>query len=159
MEKDGKLKKLQADFIDTAREHVLRPTPVEGLSRTTEYRKFMYDPSIILSRNIADNSGNIIYKRGQRINPLSRVSLHSTLLFFNSDDELQVKFVRSLDHDLIKKTKLILVRGSIIEQSKIWNRNIYFDQKGALVRKLGIKHIPAMVKQQGLFLQVEEIKP
>jgi conjugal transfer pilus assembly protein TraW len=40
-----------------------------------------------------------------------------------------------------------------------WRLPVYFDQQGALTRKLGITQVPALVSQEGLQLRVDELAP
>ena len=38
-----------------------------------------------------------------------------------------------------------------------WKRPVYFDQHGQLVERLGIRHLPALVSQDGKRLRIDEI--
>ena len=69
------------------------------------------------------------------------------LFFIDADDKRQINW--ALDN--VKKydyMKYILVKGNIKDAGKILNDRIYFDQHGLITRKLGIKHIPCIVKQE-----------
>ena len=61
-----------------------------------------------------------------------------------------------MDKHYHSNVKLILIKGSIEQQTKKWQRHIYFDQYGTLVKKLKIKHVPTLVTQAGLKLLIEE---
>jgi conjugal transfer pilus assembly protein TraW len=52
--------------------------------------------------------------------------------------------------------KLILTNGDYLEVSNRYQRKIYFDQGGYLTNKLNISTLPAVVRQKGEFLYVEE---
>lgn len=53
--------------------------------------------------------------------------------------------------------KPILVGGSYLDLMKAWNRQVFYDQEGALVRKLGITAVPAIVSQEGNRLRIDEV--
>ncbi|MBK8324891.1 MAG: hypothetical protein IPL06_20020 [Betaproteobacteria bacterium] len=53
--------------------------------------------------------------------------------------------------------KPILVAG-LLDLIRRWKRPVFFDQGGALVARLGIRHVPALVSQDGLRLRVDEVR-
>ena len=57
--------------------------------------------------------------------------------------------------------KLILVKGAPLELMKARQRRFYFDQGGTLVKRFGIRAVPASVEQQGRVLVITEqaVKP
>ena len=55
------------------------------------------------------------------------------------------------------KGKPVLVGGSWVDLNKAWGQQVYFDQKGTLVNRFGIRAVPATVVQQGRVLLVSEI--
>lgn len=155
MEENGEMAKLKKEFIKNVKEHTLRPTPVPGLTVTRNPKTFYFDPTYILRKEIEDHKGNIIAKAGTTINPLDTTELHGVLFIFNADDKRQIAW--ALEH--VKKydfVKYILVQGNIKEASRRLKDRIYFDQYGLITKKLGIKHIPCIVKQEKKKLQIQE---
>jgi conjugal transfer pilus assembly protein TraW len=55
------------------------------------------------------------------------------------------------------KVKVILTGGSYLELMRRWNHPVFFDQQGQLTAKLGIRHVPALVSQEGRRLRIDEI--
>jgi conjugal transfer pilus assembly protein TraW len=55
------------------------------------------------------------------------------------------------------KLKVILTGGSYLDLMRRWKRPVFFDQQGTLTEKLGIRHVPALVTQDGKRLKIEEI--
>jgi conjugal transfer pilus assembly protein TraW len=53
--------------------------------------------------------------------------------------------------------KLILTRGAPLALMGAQQRRFYFDQNGTLTVKFGIRHVPAVVEQQGRALRVSEL--
>ncbi len=158
MEQNGEMTKLNEKFIKNVKEHALRPTFVSGLTTIKKSEKpktFYYDPTYVLTKNIEDQEGNIIAKKGTIINPLDTITLHGVMFFLNADDENQIKWAleNAKKHDYVRH---ILVKGNIKEAGKKLNDRIYFDQYGSISHKLGIHHIPCIVKQEGKKLQIQE---
>ena len=153
---DGKLTAIQNNLAKQAQKKIDRPTPL-NLPVTTKTHSFYFDPTIVISQNIIDAHGNIIAKAGSKFNPLTLVKLRKELIFYNGDDKRQIKLVKELNKRLNNKTKLILTGGSIIRQTKLFHKAIYFDQSGRLTNHFGINHVPAIVKQVGLKLRISEI--
>ena len=94
---------------------------------------------------------------GSEINPLSKVKLHSVLLFYNADDKAQVAWA-SEKVKQFKNVKLILVGGSVHSQLELFKQPVYFDQQGRLIDFFKITQVPAMVTQKDLLLLVSEEK-
>lgn len=153
VEKTGQLEKHQLATQQKVSRRALNPNPVAGLKKAVRTRTFIYDPSITLSQNLKDEKGRVLVKKGGRFNPLDTVSLSRPLVFFDGEDEAQKAWV--LKHH--QASKLILVRGSPQGFEKSWNVPIYFDQGGVLTSKLKIKATPAVVRQKGKGLEIQEI--
>lgn len=155
MEQNGEMAKLNKKFIKNVKEHSLRPTPVSGLTTTDAPKTFYYDPTYVLNKNIEDHEGNMIAKKGTIINPLDTITLHGVMFFFDADDKRQIQWAlnNAQKHDYVR---YILVKGNIKEAGKRLNDRIYFDQYGSITNKLGIHHIPCIVKQVGKKLQIQE---
>lgn len=165
LEESGDLKKHQESLQKKTQEAVKRPNPVEGVTKATESRLFYYDPAYVVEHDLKDHTGKVFAKTGTKINPLKTVSLSHTLLFFDGDDAEQKAWAqgrtqKSEDSDQNdQKVRLILTKGAPLTLSEELGVPIYFDQGGTLTKKLGIKHMPALVTQEGLSLRIEEICP
>lgn len=150
-----KYTQLQQKLKDGVEGKVDRPRQVDGISVTQTPKTFTVDPSIVLSEPLVNAKGQVLYPAGASVNPLSKMSLHSTLLFYNADDQGQVAWAQEKIKTL-KNVKLILVGGSVHSQIEIFKQAVYFDQEGRLTRYFQITHVPAMVKQKDLLLEVSE---
>ena len=132
---------------------VHQPTPVAGLIKTKTVKVFWYDPSIKVPYDLRDHRGQIFVVKDTKVNPLDFQQLRNGLVFIDSNDKSQVAWAKALS----KNHKIILVNGSpfkFMEQHKI---TCYFDQGGKLIKKFGIKQIPAKVIQDGKQLKIEEV--
>lgn len=156
-EKSGDLKKLQQEAVKRSLSSVENPKPVSGLSKSTKTRTFYHDPSITAPRNITDAAGKILVVAGTRVNPLDYVSMTRHLLFFDGRDKSQIKQAEGLIEHYQGRLKPILTAGSYVELMRQWKAQVYYDQGGALVRRFGIEHVPALVSQEGKRLRIDEI--
>lgn len=155
MQESGELKQAQSAFKQRVKAHLLRPTPTR-LPRAQENRTWLFNPELLVPYDVKDSQGHVIVKQGTVINPLEKVGLSSTLLFFDGDDKAQVAWV---NHALTehKKVKLILTSGSVKDMANHFKQAIYFDLNGFLVAKFQIKALPATVLQDGMRLEVCEV--
>lgn len=155
LEQSGGIAKLQEQLKAKAAERVRRPLPVAGLSPATSPRRWTHDPSIVVEADIRDHKGNLIARAGQRVNPLEFISLRQDLVFLDGDDADQLAWaVKRYPQAL--RAKIIFVSGSPFDRMKDHGRRFYFDQKGQLTAKFGIRHTPAVVSASGKVLSVEE---
>src|SRR5690606_32603632 len=110
-----------------------------------------------LQTNVVDERGAVLFPAGTRKNPLEVVSLSKHLLFFDARDQRQVERARELIDRYQGKVKPILVGGSYLDLMKRWNKQVFYDQDGTLVRKFGITAVPAIVSQEGQRLRIDEV--
>ncbi len=153
LESNGELEKHQKSIAEKVVKSVQRPGVI-GLTKTKEARRFYYDPSITVPYDLKDHKGTVFHKAGTKLNPLELHSLKQPLLFINGDDLEQVNWSKKYIH---LKPKIILVEGSPFDLMKSFEMPIYFDQGGVIVKKLGIKQVPARVEQEDKMLVVSEI--
>jgi conjugal transfer pilus assembly protein TraW len=158
-EATGELARLQDEAQRRAIDRIQSPTPVAGLARTTKARTHYFDPSITIQENITDGRGNVIVAAGTRNNPLNTVTMTRQMFFFDGRDPDQVRFARAKLDELGGRLKPILVAGSYMDLMKSWQVQVFYDQDGALVRRLGISQVPALVAQDGKRLRVDELVP
>lgn len=156
-EASGVLARLQRDAQDRAKHQIEQPAAIVKLTKTTKARSFHYDPSIVVPYAIHDADGKVIVPPGTMVNPLDSVSLSQALLFIDARDNAQVKRASGILDERGGKLKVILTGGSYLDLMRRWKRPVFFDQQGALTEKLGIRHVPALVTQDGKRLKIEEI--
>lgn len=157
-ERSGELKKYEQLARDRATQSVVNPRAVDGLRRAEVARTYYFDPTFVLDRNIVDDRGVVMFAAGTRKNPLEVIALSKHLLFFDARDPRQVARARELIATYQGRVKPILVGGSYLDLMKSWNLRVFYDQDGALVRKLGITAVPAIVSQEGQRLRIDEVQ-
>jgi len=156
-EASGVLARLQRDAQARAKNQIEQPTAIVKLTKTTQARSFYYDPSIVVPYAILDADGKLLVPPGTTVNPLDTVSLSQALLFIDARDTAQVKRASGILDERRGKLKVILTGGSYLDLMRRWKRPVFFDQQGTLTEKLGIRHVPALVTQDGKRLRIEEI--
>ena len=124
-----------------------------GLKKAVSYRTWEFDPTITLQRDIKTHQGKVVAERGTKVNPLDYVPLARPLLFLDGTDEKQ------LDWGLSQEGMMILTAGAPLTLEKEHDRQMWFDQKGIMVKHFSIKAMPARVTQNGKVLKVEEVPP
>ena len=158
MEKSTQWNQLKNTMQERAERYRDRPTVVTGIQRATQTRSWFFDPSIVLDHDVRTPDGTLIAISGTRVNPLVRISLSKTLIFYDADDVAEVKWATALDKKLKGHDKLILVNGSMLGQEKRFSKPIYFDQAGRLTTHFGIHYVPAIIEQSGLSLKITEVR-
>ena len=157
MEKNGKLAKFQNGVKKQMVDSVNKPKPVAGITTTKFAKSWLFDPSVFLNHDLADQNGRVFYKAGSKVNPLDHLSLTRTIIFIDGDDEMQVRWAIKQDKLKKNKTKIILVKGAIIDLMKQTKTRLYFDQNGTLTKKFSIEHTPAKIEQEGKKLRISEV--
>lgn len=152
---NGEINAIHEHMAEQAVNYVKRP-PGMSLPRAVERRVSSFSPLYVLDRDIRDADGKLLFAKGTTVNPLKIKPLTKVLCFIDGDDEQQVEWMMSACTDN-PANKLILVNGNYQALMEKLNTRLYFDQQGWLVNKFHIQALPAVVKQQGQDLYVEEV--
>jgi len=156
-EATGVLASIQRDAQANAKRGIEEPAPVARITKTTKARSFYYDPGIVVPYAITDADGKLIVAPGTKVNPLDTVSLSKALLFIDARDAAQVGRAGNILDERGGKVKVILTGGSYLDLMRRWKRPVFYDQQGTLTEKLGIRHVPALVSQEGRRLRIDEL--
>lgn len=156
MEQSGELVQKQEEFKRRVIENSLRPKPVGGLAIAQENTTRFFDPSFVVSKDIADLEGHVFAKKGQQVNPLDSIPFSQTLYFIDADDKRQLAWYRT-QHPTTVSVKVILVNGDVRQASEALGTRIYFDQDGVLSKKFSLTAVPARVTaaKDGKQLQID----
>lgn len=156
-EKSGELKRLEQEAISRAKRSIESPAPVRGITTATESRTYHYDPSIITKESVVDHTGRIIVPAGTVINPFEYTNLSKHLVFIDARQAKQVDFAMEARKQYNGRVKIILTGGSYMELMRKHKFQIYYDQYGQLTERLGIRHVPAIVSQDGARFRISEV--
>lgn len=157
-EADGKIAEVEAQMKQRFIDHANRPKGIT-LPRTETHRVRYYDPSIVLTQDIVDHEGTVLWPAGTTVNPLEYVSMSQQWLFFDGDDPEQTAWARDYLQRYPNRVRPILIQGAVLELSRAWNTRLYFDQRGTYVEKFGIETVPALISQEGKKLRIDEVVP
>lgn len=156
-EASGELKRLHEGMRARARDYVRAPHAL-GLPRVKASRSYLFDPSITVPYDLADDKGRVFYKAGQRVNPLEHRSLTRRIVFLDAADTQQLAWLRR-ELSQPGAVKLVLTGGSPEAVRKAVQQPVWFDQDGSLVKTFGITAVPAIVAQEGQQLRIREVRP
>lgn len=153
IESEGGLKDLEDQWKERIKKGLERPKSVEGLSKTTTYRTYDIDPTLIVESDIQTEKGEYLAKRGDKVNPLYHAKGLKSLLFIDGDDLDQVAFAKAHKEDV----DIVLVSGEPLKREEELGQKIYFDQGGFQVNQYQIKHVPAYARFGDEVITVEEV--
>lgn len=160
LKRSGRLGELEKEAIARSRRSVEQPRAVAGLTATRMPRTFYFDPSMRVPRDVVTPTGQVLARAGDRINPLDHIQLSNHLVFFDQRDPRQVAKASALIGQYKGAVKPILVGGEPFKLMKAWKRQVFFDQGGTLVRRFGIRQVPALVSQDvaGKRIRIDELE-
>lgn len=155
LEKNGTLANIHKTMAQETANKANRPSPL-NLPRASITSSRLYAPETILSQNIYDASGKILYPQGTKVNAFDYLPTYQPCwLFFDGDDKSQVAWaLKTLVS--CKNPKIILTGGAIKEAENRFSSAIYFDQAGKMTQQLDIKSLPALVERQNNSLLIKE---
>ncbi|MDK9702359.1 MAG: type-F conjugative transfer system protein TraW [Sulfuritalea sp.] len=149
----GRYETWKKESIERAKNSFAHPEPAP-MSTLPVYRRFTWDPTVTATKGVDDPQGNVIVPAGTAVNPLDYVSMTEQLLFFDGRDERQVAWATK--EALSRPSKMILTAGAWLDLSGKLGRRVFFDVSGWLTSKFGITAVPAIVRQEGRLLAIEE---
>jgi conjugal transfer pilus assembly protein TraW len=152
----GELAKIEKEGRARAEDSMRNPSAVEGIRIAREARSWTYDPSVVATNDVRDHNGSIIVAKGTSVSPLDQMSW-KPMVFFDQRDPSQVAMAQRLLKEWGGRGKPVLVGGSWVDLTKNWKQQIYFDQQGTLVKRFGIRAVPATVVQHERVLKVSEL--
>lgn len=160
MEASGEVDRVNEQLRQRTIAKTERPDPVPGIITTTEPRSFLWDPTITLDRDLAAADGTVFARAGDTVNPLDYVPMKQRLIFFDGDDADQIAWAKAeLEAHRGEQVQPVLVKGPVMDLSRQWTQQVFFDQNGTLTGRFGITQVPARVSRQGSMMLVEELQP
>jgi len=73
-------------------------------------------------------------------------------------DAKQLEFSKKITAASDRPVKLVLIAGEPLELMRKWKMTIYFDQGGKLTKRFAITQVPAIVRQEGKRLRIDELR-
>lgn len=140
---------IKSQIAATARKAAM---PDFHLPGATETRVKHIDPSIVVTEDIKDHLGNVLYAKGTVVNPLDHVFLTKAYIIINGREEEQIRFANEF-----KEPKMVLLtEGDPFAVEQKLGKEVYAATLPVLQR-FEIGHLPAVVTQEGRLIRVEEV--
>ena len=153
MRESGELARLEAEARARARSRLEQPDPVAGVAPARERRSRLFDPAIVVDRELRSPDGTLIAAAGTRLDPLAGMTLARDLLFIDARRDAEVAW--ALAHR--RPAKIVLLAGRPLDLARRHGEPVFFDQGGRLAARLGLRFTPALVEQAGSKLRITEI--
>ena len=152
MQGSGELARIERESRSRARARLEEPEALAGIAPAREARSRLFDPAIVVERDIYLPDGTLIAAAGTRVNPLERMTLARDLLFVDGRREAEIAW--ALAHD--RPAKIVLLAGRPLDLARTHGRAFFFDQGGRLAARFGLTLTPALVEQAGAQLRISE---
>ena len=153
MQRSGELARLEAEARARARARLEAPEAVAGIAPARERRSRLFDPAIVVDRDIRSPDGTLIAAAGTRLDPLAGMTLARDLLFIDARRDAEVAW--ALAHE--RPAKIVLLAGRPLDLARRHGEPVFFDQGGRLAARLGLTATPSLVEQAGSRLRITEI--
>ena len=153
MQRSGEFARIERDARSRARLRLEEPDPVPGIAPAREARSRLFDPSIVVERDIRLPDGTLIAASGTRVNPLASHRLSRDLLFVDGRREAEIAWALARE----RSAKIVLLAGRPFDLMGRYGRPFFFDQAGRLAARFGIAATPSLVEQAGARLRITEI--
>lgn len=154
---NGQLETYQHQIQAKVKDSIERPQPVKDVVHTKTPRSYTFDPSIVVSKDLKDQNGNVFYKKGSVVNPLMIRPMTKPLLLIDGDstDHLTWAFKMLKTYPL---AKIIFIKGAPLKIMNEIGLSIYFDQQGVICKRLCVQQVPALITQKDDQLLIQEMK-
>lgn len=159
LEATGEVDRINERLRKRALASAERPPRVAGISATIQPRSYLFDPTITVQTDITTPDGQVLARAGDQFNPLDYTAMRQRLVFFDGDSAAQIEWARLEIANSDDVVQPILVGGPVLELSRDWRRQVFYDQGGKITGQFGITHVPARVTRSGDHLLVEEVLP
>ena len=157
MHRSGALARFEAEARARARSRLEEPEPAPGIAPARERRTRLFDPAIVVERDIHLPDGTLVAAAGARIDPFRHMPLTRDLLFVDGRRGVEVAWALDRIRGAGRPAKIVLLAGRPLDLARAHGRPFYFDQGGTLAARLGLRFTPALVEREGTKLRITEI--
>jgi conjugal transfer pilus assembly protein TraW len=152
----GKIDEFNKALTIKITKRIQNPPKISGIEKARKNRKFLVDLSKVISQDIKDIRGNVIVKKGTRVNPLSHTEFSKDIYFIDGDDPKQIDWLKEQNGNSSNRI-VILIGGRPIELQEELKERIYFDLRGDFSTKFNITKVPSIVRASKNMAEVEEV--
>lgn len=119
-----------------------------NLPTVTEDKQYLIDPTVVLSQDIKDQDGNVLFPAGSVFNPLDIMPFTGQYIFIDGNDPAQVNMALAGEY-----TMVIMTRGNFQKLMKE-NKRTFYIANAVLVKKFKIAAVPSIIMQDGRYIKV-----
>lgn len=112
---------------------------------------YLVDPTYTLQEDIRDQNGNVIFKKGTKVNPADYATL-GRYIIIDGDDPRQVDFAVKGDFK-----KIMIVAGDLMKLTSQYHQRFHMIND-RIIDLLKLKRVPVVFEQEGSHVKVTEKK-
>lgn len=125
-----------------------------------EYRKRTIDPTITIKHDVKDHMGNILYRKGTKVNPFQYTSFSRAYLFINASDTSHINLYKKLAAENKILIQTFAVKGDIRDfNESVKNAPPAGRPTKQILDRFAIEKLPSFAWQSEKYLIVEELLP
>ncbi|MEI7636130.1 MAG: TrbC family F-type conjugative pilus assembly protein [Syntrophus sp. (in: bacteria)] len=117
--------------------------------KAVEDRAYYIDPSLVLTDDVYDHEGKVLFAKGSVFNPTDHVSLGRHIII-DGKDVKQVRLALAGDY-----RKVMIISGDLAKLATTHRKRFWFVPDDIL-RRLQIRRVPAVFEQEGKYIRVTE---
>lgn len=163
-----KVKSKEKDLVQLGRDQIQKMAEKQykvnfDIPDAQKYSKRSVDPSIILDHDVKDHLGNILYRKGLRINPFEYTAFSRKYLFIDASNPLHFDIYKKLSVSKGSNIQPIAVNGDVRDFNDTLS-NLNPAQRipagkasKAMIDRFRIERLPSLAYQEGKTLVIEEI--
>ena len=135
LERGGEFADLEQEARSRTRARIEAPERINGIAPARQRRTRLFDPTVIVERDITAPDGTMIAAAGTRIDPFAHYPLTRDLLFIDGTRAVEVDW--ALAHG--RPAKIILLAGRPLDLARTHGRPFFFDQGGTLAARFALR--------------------
>jgi len=112
-------------------------------------RVYYVDPSIVLTEDINDHEGNVLFPKGSTFNPTNHVRLGRYIVIDGNDPE-QIRLAMAGDY-----RKIMIISGDLAKLTAKHRKRFWFVPDDIL-KRFQIRRVPVIFEQEGKHVRITE---
>ena len=133
-----------------------QPSNMVKLPKARKGDEFLVDMTYTLDRDVTDAEGNVLYKKGVTINPMTYANFNGGVIVIDGSDRGQVEWFKTTPYFKNKRALLLISDGFASQLAKELERPVYYLTNDIQAR-LKLRSVPSVVVSKGDKLTVKEV--
>ncbi len=131
---------------------------VHPLPRAQEDKVFLVDMRYTLDRDITNQDGSVIFKKGYTFNPLDSMSFLQKIVVFDPTDKAQKDWFLSTPYKDDFSAMILITAGAALQVTKELQRPVMY-LTHPIAQRFHLQSSPCVIVQQGRSMAVYEFTP